>query len=76
MRKNPVSDVGMVVLTNKSLIRSDDPEWFLVAPKDRKYSNGSRSHKATEAGYWKATEAGYWKATAKDRLMKSKGEKK
>ncbi|KAG0474918.1 hypothetical protein HPP92_014604 [Vanilla planifolia] len=42
-------------LPDKSLMRLEDSEWFFFVPRDRKYPNGHRSNRATEAGYWKPT---------------------
>lgn len=48
-----------------SLIVTPDSEWYFFSPRDKKYPNGLRTNRATEAGYWKAT--------GKDRNVKRQG---
>ncbi|PKA53040.1 NAC domain-containing protein 78 [Apostasia shenzhenica] len=42
-------------LPARSRLRSRDMEWYFFTSLDRKYSNRSRTNRATEEGYWKTT---------------------
>jgi hypothetical protein len=42
-------------LEEKSFLPSRDPEWYFFGLRDRKYPNGCRTNRATQAGYWKST---------------------
>lgn len=51
----------------KSMVVSDDPEWFFFCPRDYKYSNSNRNNRATKNGFWKVT--------GKERLIKARATK-
>ncbi|CAA7059956.1 unnamed protein product [Microthlaspi erraticum] len=42
-------------LPDKSKLKSRDLEWYFFSVLDKKYSNGSKTNRATENGYWKTT---------------------
>ena len=42
-------------MEEKSFLPSRDSEWYFFGPRDRKYPNGCRTNRATQAGYWKST---------------------
>ncbi|XP_078439996.1 uncharacterized protein LOC144710180 [Wolffia australiana] len=42
-------------LPSKSRIQSKDTEWYFFSALDKKYSNRSRTNRATGSGYWKTT---------------------
>jgi hypothetical protein len=42
-------------LSSKCNVPTSDTKWHFFTPRDRKYPNGSRSNRATKAGYWKST---------------------
>ncbi|RDX66749.1 NAC domain-containing protein 91, partial [Mucuna pruriens] len=52
-------------IPEKSLIKSDDPEWFFFSPVGYKYSNSKKMNRTTKRGFWKVT--------GKDRMIKSRG---
>ncbi|XXG43407.1 hypothetical protein AAC387_Pa01g3450 [Persea americana] len=54
-------------LPGKSLIKTDDLEWFFFSPFKRKYQRGCRKDRMTNTGYWKVT--------GKDRNIKSRSSK-
>ncbi|XP_013721498.2 NAC domain-containing protein 78-like isoform X2 [Brassica napus] len=44
-----------IVFVDKSKLKGRDLEWYFFSMLDKKYSNGSKTNRATERGYWKTT---------------------
>ncbi|KAG5251510.1 hypothetical protein OIU77_024981 [Salix suchowensis] len=42
-------------LPGKSIIKSDDQEWYFFCPRDLKYASGKCYNRRTKAGYWQST---------------------
>ncbi|KAJ4776165.1 NAC domain containing protein 82 [Rhynchospora pubera] len=42
-------------LPEKSCLRTRDRIWYFFCARDRKYTNGVRTNRATSTGYWKTT---------------------
>ncbi|KAK8965462.1 NAC domain-containing protein 78 [Platanthera guangdongensis] len=60
LRVNAISEVDLYKtepwdLPPQSVLRTRDLEWYFFTALDRKYSNRSRTNRATEEGYWKTT---------------------
>lgn len=60
IRVNAISEVDLYKtepwdLPPQSILRTRDLEWYFFTALDRKYSNRSRTNRATGEGYWKTT---------------------
>ncbi|PIN14055.1 hypothetical protein CDL12_13325 [Handroanthus impetiginosus] len=56
--ENVITDIELYSYNPWDLPRKalfGDAEWYYFTPRDRKYPNGGRPNRTTEAGYWKAT---------------------